>query len=297
MTHVSVCISTWNRADDLRKCLQSVYNQTHKDIDVFVVDNCSNDDTMNVLHSFKSCNWDMKYHVMPHSRFSAMYTINMALRQGIGPYVLILDDDAIMNDVNTITKLVKTMDDHTNCAIASVVISNNGFIDWSYIKNKKHYSFGGACALFRKSFCGPNYYNETFKLYFNENEISLRILENGYDLIILEDVIVEHYSFVHRSSLKMHYYMMRNTIHIMNKVLNKRERILIFPIFFMVYIRSLFKYYNEHKFLTYLISSIYIFGIALFGLVNPYNHPTSLSGLRNFYLDNYIKDISNFIRN
>ena len=45
----SVVIPTYNQANFLNDCLNSVFNQTFKNFEVIVIDNHSNDDTSKVI--------------------------------------------------------------------------------------------------------------------------------------------------------------------------------------------------------------------------------------------------------
>ena len=49
---LSICIPTYNRSKSLRICLLSILSQTkgyEEDVEVVVSDNCSDDDTMQVV--------------------------------------------------------------------------------------------------------------------------------------------------------------------------------------------------------------------------------------------------------
>lgn len=48
MTLVSICIPTYNGAEFLDACLDSARAQTHRDLEILVVDDCSSDDTLAV---------------------------------------------------------------------------------------------------------------------------------------------------------------------------------------------------------------------------------------------------------
>jgi len=50
---VTVIIASYNNEKFIKKCLNSVLNQTHKKIEIIVVDDCSTDNSIQVLKKFK----------------------------------------------------------------------------------------------------------------------------------------------------------------------------------------------------------------------------------------------------
>ncbi|MDR1020190.1 MAG: glycosyltransferase family 2 protein [Synergistaceae bacterium] len=52
MSRVTVVICAYNRTDLFRESLQSVLNQTYRDIRIVVLDDCSTEDVKGVARSF-----------------------------------------------------------------------------------------------------------------------------------------------------------------------------------------------------------------------------------------------------
>lgn len=50
---ISVCIPTYNNEDVIEKTLQSIINQTYKKIEIIIVDDCSKDNTVDVINGIK----------------------------------------------------------------------------------------------------------------------------------------------------------------------------------------------------------------------------------------------------
>ena len=65
MNRVSVIIPTYNRADKIGKSIQSVLDQTHRDLELIVVDDCSTDDTEEVIKSIADDR--VRYFKMPQN--------------------------------------------------------------------------------------------------------------------------------------------------------------------------------------------------------------------------------------
>ena len=94
---VTIAIPTYNRADNyLRQALSSAVEQTYKNIEIIVSDNCSNDNTESVVKGFNDSRiryFKQKENIGPWKNF------NFCLQQANGIFFLVLsDDDLIDND-------------------------------------------------------------------------------------------------------------------------------------------------------------------------------------------------------
>lgn len=91
MPTVSVIISTYNRASLLTRALQSVLNQTYRDFEVIIVDDCSTDNTETVIKEYKDSRI-LYIHLNQNSGSSAKPR-NVGLSKATGKYVALLDSD------------------------------------------------------------------------------------------------------------------------------------------------------------------------------------------------------------
>jgi glycosyltransferase involved in cell wall biosynthesis len=90
---VTVTIPTYNRARLLRRALSSVLEQSLTDIEVFVSDNASDDDTASVVESFA----DRRVHYIQNNRNRGHFAnLSAGLHLGTAPYLAILPDDDFM---------------------------------------------------------------------------------------------------------------------------------------------------------------------------------------------------------
>ena len=91
---VSVGIPTWNRAELLRECIQSVLDQTMPDFELHVFDNASTDATPEVVASFDD---PRITYVRRDQNLGNQPNMTAALRAGTAPYVyLLLDDERLL---------------------------------------------------------------------------------------------------------------------------------------------------------------------------------------------------------
>lgn len=90
MTKVSVIIPTYNREKTLLRAINSVLNQTHKDIELIIVDDNSNDGTERLINNIKDCR--IKY--IKHNRnLGGSAARNTGILSATGEYIAFQDSD------------------------------------------------------------------------------------------------------------------------------------------------------------------------------------------------------------
>ena len=89
---ISICIPTFNRADLLFKALKSVANQTKTPYEVFVVDNCSSDNTEEVVSRFKN----VKFYRNPHN-LGLIGNWNRCIELATGEFMTIFHSDDLIS--------------------------------------------------------------------------------------------------------------------------------------------------------------------------------------------------------
>ena len=105
---VTVSIPTYNRAGLLREAIESVLAQSIREIEVFVSDNGSVDDTPAVVASFD----DPRLQYVRHEGgIDREANLSLCLRMGTAPYVTMLCDDDVMLPRN-LERKARFLDDH-----------------------------------------------------------------------------------------------------------------------------------------------------------------------------------------
>lgn len=93
MHTLEVFILTYNRAKYLRESIASVLASTFTDFTLTVVDNCSTDDTEEVVKSFDDPR--LKY-VKHEENIGGINNINSAIKMSTGDYIVLFHDDDMM---------------------------------------------------------------------------------------------------------------------------------------------------------------------------------------------------------
>ena len=87
---VSVIVPTHNRADLLPRAIDSVLAQTYGSYEILIVDDCSSDDTQDVIAGFS----DPRIRSFRHDRNRGQSAaVNTGIAHARGGYVGFLDDD------------------------------------------------------------------------------------------------------------------------------------------------------------------------------------------------------------
>ena len=96
---VSVIIPMYNAADFIEECLQSLLNQTLKNIEVIVVDDCSTDNSVEIVKNF-SPKFEGRLNLIRHKKNSGYPGLprNTALKSANGKYIYFLDSDDFISE-------------------------------------------------------------------------------------------------------------------------------------------------------------------------------------------------------
>ena len=90
----SIVIPTYNRAVLIPHTLESVFRQVYRNFEIIVVDNCSTDNTEEVLKPLIESN-RIRY-IRNDRNYERAYSRNVGFRNATGDYVTLLDSDDIM---------------------------------------------------------------------------------------------------------------------------------------------------------------------------------------------------------
>jgi len=90
ISRVSVIIPTYDRAHLIGKAIQSVLDQTFQDFEILIIDDCSHDNTPEVVRSFED---DRITYIRHHNNRGGSGARNTGLEKSRGSLIAFLDDD------------------------------------------------------------------------------------------------------------------------------------------------------------------------------------------------------------
>jgi glycosyltransferase involved in cell wall biosynthesis len=114
LPRVTVTIPTYNRAHLLPTVIRSVLDQTLTDIEVFVSDNASTDETRDVVSSFD----DPRLHYLRNDTNIGVHAnLSRGLQLGTAPFVSVLQDDDLMLPKN-LERKVQVLEENPSVGLA-----------------------------------------------------------------------------------------------------------------------------------------------------------------------------------
>lgn len=193
---VSVIIPTYNRAKTICRCLDSVLNQTYRDIEVIVVDDCSQDETEVILTDIinKGISEVPLFYYRLSQNGGAPKARNYGLKKSKGDYVIFFDSDDEMH-LDRIEKQVESLQNGScNCSVCGYTILNDSGdrLDKIPIVNEKEH-------LLRQFWTGL-YWSTQSWMYSRD----LVLLVGGYDerLVAFQDMDLS-FSIVCSGAIKL----------------------------------------------------------------------------------------------
>jgi len=190
---VSVVILTRNSEKTIRKCLESLLNQSFKPHEIIVVDH-SDDRTPEIAKQ-------MGAKVIRVSRKGRGYARNIGIREAVGDIIVFIDSDCIAHPL-WLENLIKEFEKNTAIAGVSgnVYVANSEKLIAALIdkitRNKPHYATWNI-AYRKKVLLEVGGFNEELDTC-EDLELAWRILEKGYSIVFEPKAIVYHY---HREKL------------------------------------------------------------------------------------------------
>lgn len=120
MTKISVIIPTYNREKYVKKCLDSILNQTLKDIEIIIVDDGSQDNTKEIVNSYK----DKRIKYIYKNNTGIGDTRNKGISLSKGEYISFVDIDDYIDELMLEKMYKKAKKDDLDIVICNYIEIN-----------------------------------------------------------------------------------------------------------------------------------------------------------------------------
>ncbi|MGL4362797.1 MAG: glycosyltransferase family 2 protein [Cellulosilyticaceae bacterium] len=208
---ITIVIPNYNGEHYLKDCLDSIRNNSYKQCDVIIVDNCSEDSEYQWIKNDKDITF-----VELDKNYGFSRGVNEGIKRAKGEYVLLLNNDTIVQDgfFEELLKTIKSNDKIFGVSSKMINASNTKLIDdagdqytmlgWAkkrgdgqpvefYTVEEPVFSACAGAALYRKSaFDRIGYFDEAFFAYMEDVDISYRAKIYGYVNVYCPAARVHH---------------------------------------------------------------------------------------------------------
>lgn len=208
---VSVVIPTWNRADLVLECLDSLSRQTHAPIEIIVVDDASTDDTLARVHARYP-----EVALIPRTRNGGFArAANDGVRAAKGTWILMLNNDVTVeadlvermlaraeeSSATMIAPLLLWRDDPQKIYSAGDRIRQDGRPEAIGFRQEREgfeiaepaFGVSAACGLYHRDiFDNLGAFEESFVAYFEDADLCFRARLAGHQAAVAMDVVAYH---------------------------------------------------------------------------------------------------------
>lgn len=208
---VSIVIPVYNRAEMVKPTLESVKRQTHRPLHLILVDNGSQDESLQVLKDFKAENEtsDFKIDVIEERIPGACAARNAGARLATSEWLMFFDSDDTMDEclVSKYVEIIQESNGEVDIVTTHVDFNKDGVITHAYFARKDflvnhifHACLSTQRYIMRRSlFELAGGWNETVDCW-NDWELGIRILLQNPRVKVLDSGIYVHVN-VHDDSI------------------------------------------------------------------------------------------------
>lgn len=202
---IAVIIVAYNSANEINACLDSVLKQCSCDFEVVVVDNCSQDDTLEKLQAYG----DRITTIHSEKNLGYGQGCNLAVSQTNADYLYLLNPDTELHGTDCLKRIVDGMKAHPEWGLAGTqMVDANGKItdpryyqypcekfleiSFEHLPGDLAWLVGASMVISREPYQQIEGFDKNFFLYGDEVDLCLRLRKLGFCLGFLEDIVVTH---------------------------------------------------------------------------------------------------------
>ena len=119
MPKVSICIPTYNNADEVKHLLESIYEQEYKDFEVNISDDSTNKEIAILVRTYQQQYGEEQIrYVHNEKRLGHIINWNAPIRMASGEYIKIMFSDDWFTDSKSLGAFVEMLDDNPDVMLA-----------------------------------------------------------------------------------------------------------------------------------------------------------------------------------
>lgn len=164
MFKISIILPTYNVEQYIARAIESCINQTFKDIEIIVVDDCGNDNSINIAKEYSKKDKRIKI-IHNEKNLGLLRARYEGVKVANSPYIMFLDPDDYL-ELNACEECIKILDeqDEVDLVFFNAIVESNVISYKKFDFNSGFYSKKRVC---KKNYCKEkfilDYVGETYK--------------------------------------------------------------------------------------------------------------------------------------
>jgi len=141
---VSICMPNYNFAQYLPEAIESVLRQSYSDFEFIIIDNCSTDNSIEIIKRYAAKDTRIKLSVNEQN-IGLVNNLNLCLQKANGDYIKFMLSDDLFASEKALEEMVALMDTHEAISLVAsarnVIDSQSSILKvWSEYKSRIGYS-------------------------------------------------------------------------------------------------------------------------------------------------------------
>lgn len=209
---ITIIIPTYNQPECLDITINSIINNTYANFEVIIIDNGGND----YAPYYSRLHDNIRvFHALPNSKLNFASGINLGIKEAnpLSKYILMLNDDIkiLKYDYKWLHRLVSTYERYSNIGAIGTTSNNAfGYQNFLSVDEKerviKTTALCGCCLLIEKDLIQSIGGLDESLIYADDLDLSIRLMNKGYNLYIRTDVFIYHFGSKSYESIYGKYY-------------------------------------------------------------------------------------------
>ena len=212
MAKVSIIIPVYNVEKYIEKCIESIINQTYKDVEIICVNDGSTDNSLTILENYASKDYRIK--IINQDNKGVGFARNVGIDNSKGDLITFIDPDDFFNSDNILEKLVTSLVDNNVDAVIgkaflfdniskkkigtrgwdnSRLLSNNKYLTKELSDKLFQYVYSSSCAKLYKNDIITKYHIRFPKIKMQEDLVFVfSYLANTNSIMFLSDPVIAY---------------------------------------------------------------------------------------------------------
>ena len=124
---ISIVIPIYNAEKYLHECLDSIINQTYKNIEIIAINDGSNDSSLDILNEY--FNNDKRIEIYSKENGGVSSARNYALEKVNGDYIMFIDSDDYLVNKNVIQELINNLQGYDIIRFGNYDLKDNNLLE------------------------------------------------------------------------------------------------------------------------------------------------------------------------